>query len=81
MKKVINSAIFAAILTVIAFPPKADAYLDPGTGSYVLQVAAAVFFGGAFVVKAFWGQIKGFFSSITGGKGKKHSEEHHDKHK
>jgi hypothetical protein len=81
VKKLVNSAIFAGMATVIVFPPQAFAYLDPGTGSYVLQVAAALFFGGVFVVKTFWEKIMGFFSSIFGGKGKKHLDEHHDKHK
>lgn len=80
MKKVINSAIFAGILTAIVFPPQTFAYLDPGTGSYVLQVAAAVFFGGIFFLKTFWGRITMFIKSIFGGKGKS-SEKDHNKHK
>ena len=81
VKKLINSAIFAGMATAVVFPPQAFAYLDPGTGSYVLQVAAAVFFGGIFVLKTFWGHVIGFIKSIFGGKSKKHSEEHSDKHK
>ncbi len=34
------------------------AYLDPGTGSLVLQMSIAGVLGGLFVVKRFWRQIK-----------------------
>lgn len=81
MKKIINSAIFAGILTVIIFPPQANAYLDPGTGSFVLQLVVGVIFGGLFAIKTFWGKITSFISNLTGGKGKKNSEDHHEKHK
>ncbi len=69
-----------AVAIAIAFPPKADAYLDPGTGSYVLQILAAFFLGGIFVIKTFWQQIKAFFSKFSG-KDKKKSEKSktHDK--
>jgi hypothetical protein len=34
------------------------AYLDPGTGSLVLQMSIAGLLGGIFVVKNFLGQLK-----------------------
>jgi len=34
------------------------AYLDPGTGSFLLQVLAGGMFGGIFIIKRFWGQLK-----------------------
>ena len=37
------------------------AYLDPGTGSYVFQVATAALVGSLFAIKVFWGRIKSFF--------------------
>ena len=40
----------------------AHAYLDPGTGSYILQVLVAVFIGGFYALKVYWGRIKAFFS-------------------
>lgn len=36
-------------------------YIDPGTGSYVLQVVAAALFGAMFALKMFWHRIVGFF--------------------
>ena len=37
------------------------AYIDPGTGSYVLQVIAAGVLGAMFALKMFWHRIVGFF--------------------
>jgi hypothetical protein len=43
-------------------PPVLFAYLDPGTGSYVLQLALAGMLGASYAVKHFWARIKSFFS-------------------
>jgi hypothetical protein len=42
----------------------AHAYLDPGSGSYLLQLLIAGALGAAFALRMFWGRIKGFFSRI-----------------
>ena len=39
----------------------AGAYIDPGTGSYVLQIAIAFLVGLAFSIKVFWKKIAAFF--------------------
>jgi len=36
----------------------AHAYIDPGTGSYLLQFAIGALFAGAFAIRAFWGKLK-----------------------
>lgn len=38
------------------------AYLDPGTGSFLLQVLAGGMFAGLLIVKRSWHQLKGLFS-------------------
>jgi hypothetical protein len=38
-----------------------DAYLDPGSGSYLLQLLIAGLLGGAFAIRASWDKIKNFF--------------------
>ena len=43
------------------------AYLDPGTGSFLLQLLLATFLGGLFMVKTFWKRIKKFFSRLFSG--------------
>jgi hypothetical protein len=46
-------------------PLKKDlAYLDPGTGSFLLQLLLATFLGGLFMVKVFWKRIKDFFRRL-----------------
>ena len=43
-------------------PPIVFAYLDPGTGSYLLQLALAGVLGASYAVKHFWARVKGMFS-------------------
>lgn len=38
-------------------------YVDPGSGSYLLQVLIAAILGAGFAIKAWWWKIKYFFSS------------------
>lgn len=52
------------VVAALVFPRDVHAYLDPGTGSYVLQLVLAGVLGGMFAVKLFWKNIKGFFSNI-----------------
>ncbi len=37
------------------------AYLDPGSGSYLLQLLIAALLGAAFALRMYWGRIKSFF--------------------
>jgi len=59
---------------IIATKP-AQAYLDPGTGSYLLQIIVGGALGGAFLVKSYWQRIVLFFSSKNQ---KKSSDQHHE---
>ncbi|HUV73162.1 MAG TPA: hypothetical protein VMW79_02525 [Anaerolineae bacterium] len=56
-----HSAVFALLL-LIASAPAAHAYIDPGTGSYVIQLLIAALAGLAVAVKIYWNRIKGLFS-------------------
>jgi len=40
------------------------AYIDPGTGSLIIQVLIASFVGGLFLLKVFWGKVKAFLSNL-----------------
>jgi hypothetical protein len=40
------------------------AYIDPGTGSYMLQLLIAAFIGISFAIKVYWKKIKTFLSGI-----------------
>ena len=44
------------------------AYLDPGSGSYLIQILIAALLGGGFAIKAFWKQITAFFARLFGKK-------------
>lgn len=39
------------------------AYLDPGSGSIIIQVILAGLLGAAFIIRSYWAKIKGFFRS------------------
>lgn len=39
----------------------AHAYVDPGTGSFIVQIIIGLFFGAAYTVRRFWSTIKGWF--------------------
>jgi uncharacterized membrane protein len=48
----------------ITFSHKFCAYLDPGTGSIIIQVVIAGLFGLIFFIKLFWGKIKSLFKNL-----------------
>ncbi len=79
MKKVLVNFSFFVSVYVIMFPPQAHAYLDPGTGSYILQVVAAVFFGSLFALKVWWRKVANFLGSIFGRKEKQKTEKDSNK--
>ena len=75
----IDSRRMATLVVLLAvfyfmFPRKTYAYLDPGTGSYILQLIIAGLFGVAFAVKIYWRNVKAFFSNLFS-KGQKGREE------
>lgn len=49
------------LIVLLGFPSRADAYLDPGTGSMVLQLVAGGLLAGIGATKIFWKRIKGLF--------------------
>ena len=40
------------------------AYIDPGTGSLVIQVLIASFVGALFLIKIYWKKVKAFFNNL-----------------
>ncbi len=55
---------FLIMFYLILIPRLLYAYLDPGTGSYILQVIIAALLGVAFTIKIYWKKLKSFFSSL-----------------
>ncbi len=55
--------LFAAVFMAVLAPTgPAHAYLDPGTGSMILQVLLGAIVGILVTGKLYWTKIKGFFS-------------------
>ncbi len=55
--------IYAVVLMWgLLLPEVSYAYLDPGTGSYFLQMLVGIFIGIAFMVKIYWQRIKYIFT-------------------
>ena len=44
------------LLLVISERP-AEAYIDPGTASYVFQVIAGAILGGVFLLRTYWSRV------------------------
>ena len=59
MKSKIAIFLFFFILTT-----KAHAYLDPGTGSIILQAIVAAFAAFFTSIYVFWSKVKNFFNKI-----------------
>ena len=43
---------------------KAHAYIDPGTGSYILQIVIGGVLGAAFALKVYWKKVKFYFTNL-----------------
>ncbi len=60
----------AAIGTIsLSLPsPAQAAYIDPGTGSFILQLVAGAVLASLITVKAFWSQVKALVKRPATGK-------------
>jgi hypothetical protein len=59
LSKLADITLVMAAIFGLAIKPS-FAYLDPSTGSYMIQMAIAGAFAGLFAVKTFWTQIRAF---------------------
>ncbi len=57
LKKVSNILLIFSLFTII-IPKPALAYLDPGSGSYLIQIIIASTAGGGILLKTKWKNIK-----------------------
>ena len=58
----------AIITCILILTNDAFAYIDPGTGSMILQAIIGAIIGSAMFIKIFWGKIKSVCSRIFGEK-------------
>ena len=63
MKQRVSIVILAAGIVVLPpfFGAEAQAYIDPGSGSYVLQLLIAFLVGALFAVKQYWRRVVDYF--------------------
>jgi len=52
-----------AAFAVLVCCGRAHAYVDPGTGSYILQIVIAGLVGAAFTLRLFWKRLRLFMGS------------------
>ncbi len=69
-----KSDILLFALLSLLIPSVAHAYLDPGTGSYVLQILLAGIVAAVFAVKVFWLRLTSFFGNRFGRRGDSKSD-------
>jgi len=63
MKKAFLRLMFVWGLLFLLLPGRTYAYLDPGSGSYLIQIVVASIAGFGYLTKANWKKIKNRFSS------------------
>jgi len=63
IKMCIGDRILMSCLIIFISAKNVFAYLDPGTGSYIVQVIIALVVGAAFSIKMFWKTIVSFFKN------------------
>ena len=63
-RTILSAGLMLLVVAAFLFPMQAHAYLDPGTGSYFIQIALAAIVGALFAVRLFWGRIKAFFQKL-----------------
>ncbi len=57
----LRAAVMLSAIAVLLLPGVAAAYIDPGTGSYILQMVLGGLLGGLFAIKVYWKKITAFF--------------------
>lgn len=65
-------AALAALLTVVLVPAPAHAYIDPASGSLVLQVVAAGVLAALLTMKRIWRKLAGL---LPGRRGSEHDSD------
>jgi hypothetical protein len=57
--------LFVGVFVWLAAPGDAHAYLDPGTGSAVIQMVVAGVMGALFMMKLYWRKLVAYFGGET----------------
>ncbi|HEY8108968.1 MAG TPA: hypothetical protein VIF43_03095 [Patescibacteria group bacterium] len=57
---------WATAITVVIVPANAHAYIDPGTGSVIIQAVIGAVVAVGFFLKTNWLRVKTFFKKLFG---------------
>lgn len=61
-----SAMIWAAIGAWITGWLRPNLYLDPGSGSYLIQLLIASLMGGLILLRVYWGKVSGFVRRLMG---------------
>ena len=63
MRRKVDGVVVGLVVLVfsVGVIPVANAYMDPGAGSYIFQVIVGVLLGAGVAVKVFWHRIVSLF--------------------
>jgi len=64
---ILDISVFLSILYFLS-TVKAFSYIDPGSGSYILQIVIASVLGILTLIKIYWSKLKAFFVSFLSNK-------------
>ena len=73
---IINVLMLCLAFCLLATP--AYAYLDPGSGSFILQLAVGAVLGGLVTIRLYFQKLKSYLAAFRP-KGKKHESAQRDK--
>ena len=57
----LTKIIYISIVLYFFFISKANAYIDPGSGSIILQAIVGAIAAGGITIKIYWNKFKNFF--------------------
>lgn len=66
MNKLARTFLLALLGAMFLFPGRAWAYLDPGTGSFILQMLIGAVLGGLVAVGLFWRRFFAWLRRVFG---------------
>jgi hypothetical protein len=67
-RRLFSSASLVILLLLVGSPGTAFAYLDPGSGSFVIQMLIAGFLGALLWIRLSWNRIRQFFHNLFNGR-------------
>jgi hypothetical protein len=72
MHLIVYSVASQQLLDILCVTPhhRFFAYIDPGTGSFVIQIVIAALAGCSLAIKIYWSKIKTFVRSLFSKEGK-----------